>query len=88
MANAKRKSADSLVMVVTYPGSMYTENAVWDRKIEQAAEQEPTGSGMWFQDGGIRDLTFEFVQRKAADAAAARVRKLHRQIKVEIYNID
>jgi len=76
------------VMMVTYPGSMYFENLSWDHRIEQAVKQESTGSGMWFQDGGIRDLTFEFVQRKAADAAAARVRKLHRQIKVEIYNID
>jgi hypothetical protein len=75
-------------MMVTYPGSMYTENLVWDRKIQQAVKRESTGSGMWFENGGIRDLTFEFVRRGAAEAAAARVRKLHRQIKVEIHNYD
>jgi len=74
----------SYCLNVEYPGNVYfTENL--DSDIIESAGVDCDGSGYGFD---IRDLGFTFDSAEEANAAAERVKQLHKEITTSVFEME
>jgi hypothetical protein len=73
----------------TYPSALYFEGGCGEHeaKLEKAVGRMSDGSGMGFYRGGGRDVAWDYVQRKSAEKAAAKLRRFKWVKRVKIHDL-